>query len=172
MLDVWDLSLRYFHWLLHHVNTRDVGELLATSVLLTGLGTSLKAFASETNAPLAVMEKKEDIARKSVSSGSGEVTQSTSNTIYEHQKFEPNGWKKTAMVYALKYGGDYMGSLLKLLNKEAGEYLRKHSFEIGDALDRFTTQIEARLVDFMISQLGFPQWIARNIAWAIMFLIA
>ncbi|MDQ0417741.1 hypothetical protein J2Z48_001914 [Croceifilum oryzae] len=137
---------------------------IAVAVLVTGIGTSLQVFASE-------VEKKEDILRKGVSPSGTEIAQPTYSAAYEQQDFKPNGWKKTAMVYALKYGGDYIGKLLKILNKEAGDYLKKHSYEIGDALDRFTTQIEQNLIDFMIHTLGFPQWVARNIAWAIMFLI-
>lgn len=81
------------------------------------------------------------------------------------------GLKKDALVYALKYGGRLVGDLVSLLSKKNGDLVKKHSYEIGSALDRFSNSIEAYLIDFMIFELGFPPSAARSIAWAIMQLI-
>ncbi|MCK1994932.1 hypothetical protein GW626_01610 [Peribacillus muralis] len=77
------------------------------------------------------------------------------------------GFKKTVVVYALKYGGSAMGKIVGSLSPSNGKLLKKHAFEIGDALDRMSNKIEARLADFMIHELGFSQGAAKSIAWAI-----
>ncbi|MGN7198353.1 hypothetical protein ACTHS9_30850 [Bacillus mycoides] len=82
------------------------------------------------------------------------------------------GWKKTAVVYALRYGGDALSAILKNLSKTNANLVKKHSKQLADALDSFSNSIEARLVDYMIHTLGFPSSSARTIAWAIMLVIA
>ncbi|MGE6553206.1 hypothetical protein ACQKFK_31110 [Bacillus mycoides] len=82
------------------------------------------------------------------------------------------GWKKSAVVYALRYGGDALSAILKNLSKTNANLVKKHSKQLADALDSFSNSIEARLVDYMIHTLGFPSSSARTIAWAIMLVIA
>lgn len=82
------------------------------------------------------------------------------------------GWKKTAVVYALRYGGDALSAILKNLSKTNANLVKKHSGQLADALESFSNSIEARLVDYMIHTLGFPSSSARTIAWAIMLVIA
>ena len=57
------------------------------------------------------------------------------------------------------------------VSKKNGDLVNKHADELADALESFSDSIEARLIDFMIFQLGFPSSSARTIAWAIMLAI-
>ncbi|GEM_PF-2412896 len=82
-------------------------------------------------------------------------------------KISTYGIKKTAVVFALRYGGDMLGSMVKLLSDKNGKLLKKHSSELADALERFTDSIEANMVQFMIFELGFSSSSARSIAWVI-----
>lgn len=77
------------------------------------------------------------------------------------------GIKKEAVVFALRYGGSLVGKITGTLSAKNGKLVTKHSKALGDALDGFSNSIEARLVDFMIFQLGFSSSSARSIAWAI-----
>ena len=55
--------------------------------------------------------------------------------------------------------------MVGLLSDKNGKLLKKHAYEIGDALDSFSNAFEARLTDFMIFELGFSSSSARSIAW-------
>lgn len=83
------------------------------------------------------------------------------------QESMQRGFKKTVVVYALKYGGTAMGKIVGTLSPANGKLLKKHAFEIGDALDHMSNKIEARLVTFMYEELGLPLAASRSIAWAI-----
>lgn len=85
----------------------------------------------------------------------------------EEHEIGTMGLKKDAVVYALKYGGSAVSKITELLSPSNAKLVKQYSWELGDALDRFSTSIEARLVDFMIFDLGFSQSAARSIAWAI-----
>ena len=83
------------------------------------------------------------------------------------------GWKKSAVVWGLKNGGDALQTLTKWLGagtKEA-KYLNKHAKSIANALDRFESHIEQNLIDFMIFECGIPGGSARVIASAITGLV-
>jgi hypothetical protein len=83
-------------------------------------------------------------------------------------EYQTRGLKKKAVVYALKYGGKLLGSIFDLIgDKKVAKLLKDNSFAIGEFLDSITNAFEARLIDFMIFQLGFPSSAARIIAWAI-----
>lgn len=85
-----------------------------------------------------------------------------------NSNIETSGLKKKAVVYALKYGGKLLGKIVDTIgDKAAGKLLKEHAFEIGEFLDSISDGIEARLIDFMIFNLGFPQSAARIIAWTI-----
>lgn len=81
------------------------------------------------------------------------------------------GFRKSAVVFALRYGGNALDSIVSVLSKKNGDLVNKHADELADALESFSDSIEARLIDFMIFQLGFPSSSARTIAWAIMLAI-
>ena len=95
-------------------------------------------------------------------------SKSVGNTSGE---FSAQGWKKDALVLALRYGGDFAGDLLSLLSKKNASYVKKYSKELADFLDKVSSDIEEKLVDFMIFDLELPQSAARTIAWAIMQVI-
>jgi hypothetical protein len=78
---------------------------------------------------------------------------------------------KTAVVLALKYGGPAVSKILSQLSPRNAKLLKEWSYTLGDKLEHMTDRYEARLVDFMIHELGFSQSAARNIAWAIATLI-
>lgn len=79
------------------------------------------------------------------------------------------GWKKSAVVWGLRNGGDVLQTLTKWLGagtKEA-KYLNKHAKSIADALDSFEDHIEQNLINFLIFDCGIPGGSARVIAGAI-----
>ncbi|MDF2872068.1 MAG: hypothetical protein K0R05_3643 [Anaerocolumna sp.] len=81
---------------------------------------------------------------------------------------QPQGIKKDAVVFALKYGGKLLGEIIENIgDKKVGQLLKDNAYVIGDFLDSITDSIEAKLIDFMIFQLGFPSSAARIIAWTI-----
>jgi hypothetical protein len=83
---------------------------------------------------------------------------------------EALGLKKKAVVYALRHGGSLLSKLTELVSSKNAKLIMKHSDELADALERFSNAVEARLIDFMIFDLGLPSSSARSIAWAICFL--
>ncbi|MGQ8871398.1 hypothetical protein [Paenibacillus sp. TSA_86.1] len=99
-------------------------------------------------------------------------TQFPQPTIVEepaNDRVEAMGLKKTALVKALRYGGEALDTVLDWLgvaSKEA-KYLSKHSSKIADFLDSVTDEIEKKLIDFLIFQCDIPQGYARVIAYAI-----
>lgn len=95
-------------------------------------------------------------------------TQISSEIIQQlERESQQRGFKKTVVVYALKYGGTALSKIVGSLSPTNGKLLKKHAFEIGDALNRMSSNIEARLVDFMYHELGLPLAASRSIAWAI-----
>ncbi|MER3126114.1 hypothetical protein ABQG68_11920 [Bacillus pumilus] len=101
-----------------------------------------------------------------------ELTNTINNTVVNDPTLSTKGLKKDALVYALRNGGKLLGDLLEILSKKNADYVKKYSKQIADFLDSVTNSIEARLIDFMIFELGIPASSARTIAWAIMFVIA
>jgi len=84
-----------------------------------------------------------------------------------NEEIQPYGFKKDALVFALRYGGDLLADLLDILSKRNADLVRKYSDEIADELDRLENDIEANLIQFMHESLDFPMSAARSIAWAI-----
>lgn len=101
-----------------------------------------------------------------------ELTNKINNTVVNDPTLSTKGLKKDALVYALRNGGKLLGDLLEILSKKNADYVKKYSKQIADFLDSVTNSIEARLIDFLIFELGIPASSARTIAWAIMFIIA
>lgn len=93
-------------------------------------------------------------------------TQISKETMNELQ-IKERGVKKTAVVLALKYGGKAVSKIVSVLSEKNAKLVTKHSYELGEALDRFSDTVEARLVDYMIFELGLSSSSARSIAWAI-----
>lgn len=77
------------------------------------------------------------------------------------------GFKKDAVVFALRYGGDAVGGIVGMLSDKNGKLVVKHADELADALDSFTESIEANMIQFMHHELGFSWSASRSIAWAI-----
>lgn len=77
------------------------------------------------------------------------------------------GLKKWVVVNSLKSGGQGLGKILSYLSPKNGKLVKEYSYELGSALEGFTTAIEASLVDYMVFELGFSNASARSIAWAI-----
>ncbi|MFB8424976.1 hypothetical protein ACFC4S_23445 [Priestia megaterium] len=117
--------------------------------------------------------EKKDPVKVQVQTNSKNKNQNVNNNVNASEDGEATtqGWKKTAVVYALRYGGDALSAILKNLSTKNANLVKKHSGQLADALDRFESNIEARLVDYMIHSLGFSSSSARSIAWAIMFVI-
>ncbi|MDU9694089.1 hypothetical protein O0Q50_23175 [Priestia aryabhattai] len=117
--------------------------------------------------------EKKDPVKVQVQTNSKNKNQNVNNNVNASEDGEvtTQGWKKTAVVYALRYGGDALSAILKNLSTKNANLVKKHSGQLADALDRFESNIEARLVDYMIHSLGFSSSSARSIAWAIMFVI-
>lgn len=88
---------------------------------------------------------------------------------FPSQVLQPKqGWKKKAVVYALKYGGAFLGKIFEFIgDSKIASMLTEHAFEIGNFLDSIEDGIEARLIGFMADEIGLPMSAARVIAWAI-----
>ncbi|MCG8400522.1 MAG: hypothetical protein MJA84_02890 [Firmicutes bacterium] len=81
------------------------------------------------------------------------------------------GFKKNVIVFALRHGGEALDEIVGLISPKHGKYLKKHANEIADFLESISDSFEARLIDFMIFELGIPNSSARAIAWAICFVM-
>jgi hypothetical protein len=136
-----------------------VPVLAATTIISTGIA-PLTSFAAPKHETKTVQVQVQDQGKgkvKNQDNVDGEVT--------------TQGWKKDALVFALRYGGDFLADLLDILSDKNARLVRQYSDELADALDRYERDIEQRLIDFMIFELDFPSSSARTIAWAIMFII-
>ncbi|MCY9512233.1 hypothetical protein M5W68_11480 [Paenibacillus larvae] len=90
-------------------------------------------------------------------------------TMDQDGEVTAQGWKKSVVVWGLRNGESAFHKITEWLGfgtKEA-KYLKDNASKIADALERFESQVEQRLVDFMIFQCGIPQGSARVIAKAI-----
>ena len=96
-----------------------------------------------------------------------ENSQITVRPSVSTEAVEIEGVKKDLLVWALRNGGDLLDNVLDLVSDSAGDYLKKYAGQIADFLDSITNSFEARLIDFMIFELGFPSSVARSIAWAL-----
>lgn len=140
-----------------------IASVLAATTLLSV--SPLTSLAAEKKDPVTVQVQ--------TNSKNKNQNQNVNNNVNASEDGEvtTQGWKKTAVVYALRYGGDALSAILKNLSTKNANLVKKHSGQLADALDRFESNIEARLVDYMIHSLGFSSSSARSIAWAIMFVI-
>lgn len=86
-------------------------------------------------------------------------------------KASTKGFKKDALVFALRHGGPLVGKLLGNLSSKNGKRVAENSKVIANKLDKLSKDIEQTMIDFMHFELGFPISAARSIAWAIMQVI-
>ncbi|MFG6115554.1 hypothetical protein [Thalassobacillus devorans] len=76
------------------------------------------------------------------------------------------GLKKTAIVYAFRYGGKALSTVLDVVSDSTAKYVKKNSGKIADAIDDASTMIHGEIYQSLLSA-GVPTFYARNIAWAI-----
>ncbi|ABK87574.1 MULTISPECIES: hypothetical protein [Bacillus] len=129
----------------------------------------LSSFAAETDAPV----KNNVVNFPQTNYNVTDLNQNPVVDLDEDGDVSAQGWKKSAVVWGLKNGGDALQTLTKWLGagtKEA-KYLNKHAKSIANALDRFESHIEQNLIDFMIFECGIPGGSARVIASAITGLV-
>lgn len=129
----------------------------------------LSSFAAETDAPV----KDNVVNFPQTNYNVTDLNQNPVVDLDEDGDVSAQGWKKSAVVWGLKNGGDALQTLTKWLGagtKEA-KYLNKHAKSIANALDRFESHIEQNLIDFMIFECGIPGGSARVIASAITGLV-
>ncbi|TCP66086.1 hypothetical protein [Baia soyae] len=142
---------------------------LAVSLLLTGLGTSLQVFASETKAPIVQNVK--------------------TNTEIQQDGVTPNGIRgylvklaAEAVAFAIRHGGSVVGELVKFLDGPAAKAFKKHSGTIADKIDDLANIpdvtaeiIKTRLYQFLKGPMdinaGTAMQIADAIKWAINFFL-
>lgn len=120
----------------------------------------LSSFAAETETPVKnnivnfpqINYKVENVNQTVSLEDDGEVT--------------AQGWKKSAVVWALRNGGDKMSAIVNYIGKgrKEAQLLKKYSHEIADELDSLTSNIENGLSGFMQTELGIPGGSARVIA--------
>ncbi|ULM97498.1 hypothetical protein L8956_01650 [Peribacillus frigoritolerans] len=139
----------------------EIGSIIVTEQTQISLEEIESVIADQSTPSSLLMQQANPVNPYDGTQMSSEIIQQLEN---ESKK---RGFKKTVVVYALKYGGTAMGKIVGSLSPANGKLLKKHAFEIGDALDRMSNKIEARLVDFMIHELGFAPSAARSSAWAI-----
>ncbi|MGY0009198.1 hypothetical protein [Bacillus anthracis] len=140
---------------------------MAFALLLTVA--PLSSFAAETDAPV----KNNVVNFPQTNYNVTDLNQNPVVDLDEDGDVSAQGWKKSAVVWGLKNGGDALQTLTKWLGagtKEA-KYLNKHAKSIANALDRFESHIEQNLIDFMIFECGIPGGSARVIASAITGLV-
>ena len=92
-----------------------------------------------------------------------ETNQSFYKIEAEMQTF---GLKKTAIVYAFRYGGKALGTVLDVVSDSTATYVKKNSGKIADAIDDASDLLYASIYQSLLSA-GIPTFYARNIAWAI-----
>lgn len=92
-----------------------------------------------------------------------ETNQSFYKVEAEMQTF---GLKKTAIVYAFRYGGRALSTVLDVVSDSTATYVRKNSGKIADAIDDASAMIHGEIYQSLLSA-GVPTTYARNIAWAI-----
>ncbi|SDZ16094.1 hypothetical protein [Thermoactinomyces sp. DSM 45892] len=142
---------------------------VSVSVLVTGLGTSLQAFASETNTPIVQNVKTNP-----------EVLQDgvTQNGIRGYLV----KLAAEAVAFAIRHGGSVVGELVKFLDGPAAKAFKKHSGTIADKIDDLANIpdvtaeiIKTRLYQFLKGPMnmnaGTAMQIADAIKWAINFFL-
>ncbi|MBU8968046.1 hypothetical protein [Bacillus altitudinis] len=136
-------------------------QIIAGTIALTTLFSILSpvtSFAAETKTSTNVETK----LQRTVLQTAVEMNEPKAST---------KSWKKDALVFALRYGGDLTGKLLSNLSPKNGALVKKHSKAIANKLDKLSRDIEQSMIDFMHFQLDIPISAARSIAWAIMQVI-
>ncbi|MDQ0416696.1 hypothetical protein J2Z48_000863 [Croceifilum oryzae] len=148
---------------------------LATSVLFTGIGTSLQAFASETNAS-PVIHAKTDIPtnvqlEQQLQNGKGDINQKGVKSYLTKLAAQ-------LLASAIRHGGDLLGKLLKELDDDVAKAFSKNSRSIANYIDEIaeipdvtTRIIKEKLYYFLVGTLGmnggYAQQIANTVKWII-----
>ncbi|MCY7913246.1 hypothetical protein FTE28_17835 [Bacillus licheniformis] len=145
-------------------------KVIASSLVFTMLLSTapIASFAAEKES-----SKRQDVSYVQVQKTALQTMAETKNqtVVKTSGEYTTQGLKKDALVWALRHGGNLVGDLLSNLSKKNANYVKKYSKQIADFLDSVSNSIEARLIDFMIFELGIPASSARTIAWAIMLII-
>jgi len=129
----------------------------------------LSSFAAETETPV----KNNVVNFPQTNYNVTDLNSNQTVSLDEDGEVSAQGWKKSAVVWGLRNGGDALHKATKWLGagtKEA-KYLNQHAKSIANALDKFEDHIENRLIDYMIGQCGIPGGSARVIASVITGLV-
>ncbi|CAI8877033.1 Secreted protein [Bacillus pseudomycoides] len=128
----------------------------------------LSSFAAENDVTVPVKKVQQNVV-PFPQTVNNEVTPASPVTLDDDGDVTAQGWKKSAVVWGLRNGGEALQAVTKWLGagtKEA-KYLNKHAKSIANALDGFQDHIEQNLIGFMIHECGIPGGSARVIARAI-----
>lgn len=74
--------------------------------------------------------------------------------------------KKSAIVFAFRYGGNALSTVLDVVSESTAKYVKKNSGKIADAIEDAGEMIHGEIYQALLSA-GVPITYARNIAWAI-----
>lgn len=66
-------------------------------------------------------------------------------------KITLHGVKQKAVVYALKYGGKYLGDIVSILSKTNAKFLTKHSYAIATKLESLNKYGEGVLASYIMT---------------------
>ncbi|WP_106403198.1 hypothetical protein [Actinocorallia populi] len=80
------------------------------------------------------------------------------------------GFTRTAIVYALRYGGKALAWLLRYFSEEAAGYVLRHATALGDFLDAAEHWAVNEIAGFL-QRMGVPAGPARTIAEVIVSLV-
>lgn len=167
---------------------------MGATLLFTGFGFSDTTFAQEQNIPLAESQQNEVAYTKEFilkqlenteefalvlpyTAGSIELPEGYISTLVSNpdtnlsfykieNEIQTIGFKKTAIVWAFRYGGEALGIVMDVVNDDAADYIRKNSGKIADAIEDASDMVYGAIYQSLLSA-GVPTAIARNIAWAI-----
>ncbi|WP_143316857.1 hypothetical protein [Clostridium sp. HBUAS56017] len=134
-----------------------------TVALAISIGVSVPAFAVE------VRNNTEVAKTTTVTTTTLDLSTIGTTPYSDNMIRESKGIKKTALVWALKYGGRAAAAVFDLIgDKAVATYLTENSYAIGAFLESISGAIEGKLLSFMTGELGIPLYAARIITWAIM----
>lgn len=91
----------------------------------------------------------------------------TNQSFYKvESEIQPYGLKKSAIVFAFRYGGNALSTVLDVVSESTAKYVKKNSGKIADAIEDAGEMIHGEIYQALLSA-GVPITYARNIAWAI-----
>lgn len=91
----------------------------------------------------------------------------TNQSFHEvESEIQPYGLKKSAIVYAFRYGGNVLSTVLDTFSNGTAKYVKKIPKKIADAIEDAGLMINGEIYQSLLSA-GVPTTYARNIAWAI-----